>query len=259
MPECSVVIRSLEEERYLRWLVSLLRRQTVQELEIILVVDFSRPDTLSSLESLAVDRLIPLPHHQFNHAYSTNLGVEASGGEFVAITNGHSLPLSDRWLEMGIKHFSNPKVAGVTGLYTPLSDGSMWEKFYYSPLLISLYRGLWLQRLAKSLHYHWFQTTNCMLRRNLWEIYPFDESLPSCEDYDWGLEMEARGYQTVVDPDFSVYHSHHDGLGKFFSRKHEWDQVRRRITLRERPRSSSTQLSSRRERRENRDLVAARS
>lgn len=241
-PEVSVVIRSHNEEKYLRPLIGVLKRQTISNIELILVVDYSSTETLESLNSVSVDKLITLAHEQFNHAYSTNLGVAAANGEFVAITNGHSLPVSERWLEIGLEHFDQLSIAGVTGLYTPDKSGSTWEKFYYSPVFIEMYRNDFLSRLSKYVGHHWFQTTNCMIRRDLWEIYPFDESLPQCEDYDWGVEMQARGYETIIDPDFSVYHSHNDGVYTFLKKQQEWERLKRVIMERTRPRLSQSKL-----------------
>ena len=72
----------------------------------------------------------------------------------------------------------------------------------------------------KNYEYFWgnfyFSTINCILRKSLWEKYPFDENLlkiiPNSrkyggEDYDWGLEMLARNYKIIVDLKFNVYHS----------------------------------------------------
>lgn len=196
------------------------------------------------MRRLPADEVIGLEHEEFNHAYSTNLGVAASHAELVAITNGHSLPISNRWLETGFRHFNDPRVAGVTGLSTPASNGSFWEKLYFSPVSISAYRSYWCRSLLEILNYYLFSTTNCMIRKSLWEAYPFDESLPQCEDFDWGMEMRARGNETVIDPDFSVFHSHGDGISGLLARRREWERVTRLIAKRTRPRTSSTQLST---------------
>ncbi len=244
-PKISVVIRSMGEEKYLRPLIGLLKKQTVRDVEIILVADYSHFETLAKLRRLPIDGFVPIDHDEFSHAYSTNLGVIETHGDLVAITNGHSLPVSDRWLELAARHFSNPKIAGVTGLSTPMQDGSIWEKLYYTPLHIELSRKKWLSPFLELVGPYIFSTTNCMIRRSLWDTYPFDESLPQCEDYDWGKEMCARGYLTVIDPDFSVFHSHGDGIAKLLSRRREWGKVTRTIAKRTRPRSSTTQLSKR--------------
>src|SRR5713101_5141768 len=79
-PEISVVIRSREEERHLKTLINQIRHQTIKNTEIILVVDYSDSQTLLNLRRLRADKVLSLSHNQFNHAYSTNLGVAASRG-----------------------------------------------------------------------------------------------------------------------------------------------------------------------------------
>ncbi len=180
------MIRSREEERYLKTLITQIRNQSIDGTEIIPVVDYSDPRTVRRLRKLHVDRVLSPSHDEFNHAYSTNLGVAASHGELVAITNGHCLPMSNSWLEAAVRHFANPRVAGVTGFSTPFPDGSIWEKLYFTPVNIRLYRKRWLLSLQYKLGPHMFSTTNCMIRRSLWTEYPFDETLLQCEDYDWG-------------------------------------------------------------------------
>ena len=243
-PSLSVVIRTREEEKYLRALLSILREQSISNFEVVLVVDYANLSTLRVMRRLPVDEVIGIDHGEFNHAYSTNLGVAACRADLVAITNGHSLPVSARWLEAGVRHFVDPSVAGVTGLSTPASDGSIWEKLYFTPVSIQAYKSNWLRNFLETFNYYIFSTTNCIIRKSLWNDYPFDESLPQCEDYDWGREMHARGYSTIIDPEFSVFHSHGDALAELYSRRREWEKVTRSIDNRTRPRSSLTRLAT---------------
>jgi GT2 family glycosyltransferase len=100
------------------------------------------------------------------------------------------------------------------------------------------------------LHQDWCSTINCIIRRSLWKAYPFDENLPSLvpetgkyglEDYDWSKEMMARGYRIVVDPSFSVFHSHVEGAGELARNTRGYFIYRRiqhKIDLFKRPRES---------------------
>jgi len=90
------------------------------------------------------------------------------------------------------------------------------------------------------------------VRRSLWMEYPFDERMPEIiedagrfggEDYDWALEMLARGYRLIVEPRFNVYHSHRDSLLRLVSKYTAWRRIRRSIRSLRRPRRSYTKLS----------------
>ena len=254
----SVVIRTRDIERHLYELLDRLRSQTLRPSEIIIVDNFSTRKTLNEMilflkaskAKLFGDgvqmKVVPISDDEFSYAYSANIGVWASQFDLVCITNGHCLPISDRWLENGISHFNNQTVAGVAGYTTPHRYGTIWEKIAFD--------FCWrrpMEQTGAYLRDTFFSTTNCIIRRSLWEEYPFDERLPDLienagkfggEDYDWALEMLARGYRLVVEPRFDVYHSHGEPLRKLVSKYLIWRKIRRDIKTLKRPRSSYTSL-----------------
>jgi glycosyltransferase involved in cell wall biosynthesis len=257
-PSVSVVIRTRNMESRLSELLLELSRQTLRPSEVVVVDNFSGEGTLQKMtgflssaktrffkDQTAV-KLVPVPDSEFSHAYSTNAGILFSEGELVCITNGHSLPFSKTWLESGVAHFRDPEVVGVGGYSTPHTDGTVWEKLAY--------RWSWKEFNEISRMYakdSYFSTINCVLRRALWEEYPFDEKLPDeiplssrfgGEDYDWATEMLARRHKIVVEPMFCVYHSHGDGLSVLASKYIVWRRIRKRIATLSRPRESFTKI-----------------
>jgi glycosyltransferase involved in cell wall biosynthesis len=254
----SVVIRTRDIERHLYELLDMLRSQTLRPSEIVIVDNFSTRKTLeemieflrSAKTSIFDDevqiKLVPISDDEFSYAYSANIGVWASQCEHVCITNGHCLPISESWLENGVSHFRNPEVAGVAGYTLPHRYGTIWEKLAFD---LS-----WRRLMEKSRAYvrdTFFSTTNCILRRSLWAEYSFDEKMPDLienagkfggEDYDWALEMLARGYKLVVEPRFDVYHSHGESLSQLVSKYLVWRRIRKEIRSLKRPRKSYTRL-----------------
>lgn len=219
----SVVIRTKDKEKYFDSLLESLARQTAQVSEIVVADNFS---SKNELDNLLVDleevkrkhfknrtiKVFPFPKNEFSHAYSTNMAVNIAENELVCITNAHSLPTSFSWLEGGLKHFEDPQVAGVSGFFIPHKDGCVFGRcdailYYFSQKI--------------SAHPVWCSTINCIIRKSLWEKYPFDENLPKIipqtqeygsEDYDWSREMTARGFRIIIDPLFTVFHSHHENV-----------------------------------------------
>lgn len=252
----SVVIRTRDKEIHFDSLLENLASQTVQASEIIVVDNFS---TERKLQILKKDlqkikrkyfkhqqvKLIPIADGEFSHAYSTNLGVNATENELVCITNAHSLPISLCWLQDGLRHFQNSKVAGISGFFIPYREANVFGKFdramyYFSQKMI--------------LRQDWCSTINCVIRKSLWMSYPFDENLPKIipetrkyglEDYDWSKEMMARGFQIIVDPLFSVFHSHDKGLNEL-SRNVKgyfvYKKIQQKINLFIRPRKSFSKV-----------------
>jgi len=76
-------------------------------------------------------KVVPITDREFSHTYSTNVGVFVVDCDLVCTANGHSLLVSEVWLESGVAHFSNLKVVGVAGYSSSHEDGSVWEKLGY--------------------------------------------------------------------------------------------------------------------------------
>jgi GT2 family glycosyltransferase len=195
--EISIVIRTIGNER-MPLLLDSLFKQTYIPSEVIIVNNGPALDSDYDVKEVRIS------DEEFTHMYSTNLGVSLANNELVCITNGHSLPLNNEWLENGVKRMEKD-VAGVTG--RPLPHNALARKVY------SVAQKLFL---GSSLC-----TICCIIKKSLWSRYPFDEKLPDIipetkqlggEDYDWGLQMKSLGYRIVYEPKFSVFHAHHDKL-----------------------------------------------
>jgi hypothetical protein len=254
----SVIIRTRDLERGIHDLLKILSIQSLKPSQLIIVDNYSCQEQLKKMRIFLADakrklfqddnliKLVPLRNDDFSHSYSTNLGLSCVEAEFACITNGHSLPISETWLEDGLVHFRDPSVAGVSGYFHPSSNASVWEKFHCF---------LWAtskEATNVSRKDQYFSTINGLLRKSCWREYPFDENLPKIvaeskryggEDYDWGLEMIARGYKIVVEPKFDVYHSHNEGFSLFLSRRIAYQRLRGSIKRFKRPRESFTKVS----------------
>lgn len=253
-------MRTRDIETHFEKLLWKLAGQTLQPSELVVVDNFSSESRLSEMINLLMavkrkafkDRLsvkiVPLTDEEFSYASSVNVGVFVSDCDLVCITNGHCLPLSKKWLESGVRHFAERDIAGVAGYVLPHRDGTFWEKLVYD----------WGWRRINELSKFYakddfFSTVNCILRRSLWEKYPFDERMPKLipntdkfggEDYDWGLEMLARGYKLVVEPRFDVYHSHGETILQLIPKYSAWYAIQRAIRKLRRPRRSFTTVKT---------------
>jgi len=252
----SVVIRTKDKEKYFDSLLENLAQQTVGVSEIIVADNFSSEEQLQSLKRDLEEikrkyfrnqkiKLIPYSNGEFSHAYSTNLAVSIAENELVCITNAHSLPTSSCWLQGGMKHFEDPKVAGVSGFFLPHKEAAVFGRcdaaLYYLSQKISA-------------HPVWCSTINCIIRKSLWAKYPFDENLPKIipetkeygsEDYDWSREMAARGFRIIIDPLFSVFHSHYEKLDEMSRNVRNYfvyRKLQQKINSFSRPRCSSSRV-----------------
>ena len=255
----SVLIRTRDIEGYFHELLQSLSCQTICPSELVVVDNYSSIDRLEEMTDFLRKAkneffsnktkvvIVPLTDDEFSYAYSANAGTSVASGNLVCIINGHCLPTSKEWLESAIAHFRDEKVAGVAGYTLPHKQGTVWEKLAFD--------WGWRKLNESSKAYRrdtYFSTTNCVFRRPLWEEYPFDEKLPDLiheankfggEDYDWSLEMLARGYRLIVEPRFDVYHSHGETVSHLVPKYLAWRKIRKKLRSFTRPRGSFTRIN----------------
>ena len=230
-PTTSWIIRTFNEEKWIGRVLSALFLQSRLDFEIIIVDSGSTDNTLKIIKNFPIRKVIKIKKEEYNPSYALNLGIKESWGKYIGILSGHSLPVSRTWYEEAMKNFNHKNVAAVTGHYTSLPDADLREKL--GDLFFNL------KRLKKEHFCRWMTNTNAIIRKSLWEVYPFDEKLEGCEDYDWACEMIARGYDVIKDPAFNVYHSH-GGIGTpiYQERVPRWKKICALIDKKKRPSKS---------------------
>lgn len=232
-PLVSIVIRARNEERWIGVLLNKLKEQTFKDYEIVLVDNESTDNTRKIAQKYNVEKIVNLPKEEFNYSYALNLGIKHAKGKYIVIISAHCEPLSTTWLEDGLKHFKDKKVAGVDGNFSFGSRGTFVQKI-----------GDWVDRKNKLIGGvgRPLTATNCIIRKDLWKIYPFDERLPECEDWDWSVEMISRGYTTIKEPKFNVFHHHRMGPLQWGARELKWRKIIDGINRKKRPSTSYSKL-----------------
>jgi rhamnosyltransferase len=199
MPEISIIVRTKNEERWITHCLAMLYKQDLQDFEVILVDNQSTDHTVpvASRHPLAavinIDKYLP--------GYALNEGIRASKGQFIVCLSAHCIPKGTDWLSALRRNFDeDEKLAGVYGRQLPVSFTSAVDK---RDLLI-----VFGQDRRVQIKDYFFHNANSMLRRDVWEQFPFDEQVTNIEDRVWGKAVIEAGYRIVYDPEATVYHHH---------------------------------------------------
>lgn len=181
----SVVIRNRNEASNLRACLAALRQQSVQDFELVLVDNESDDDSREVAREAAA-MIVTINRKEFTYGKAINRGIAASGGDIILLLSPHSIPLHSDFLSIIRTAFSDPVVAGVRCVQaTRLKEVPEWH------VPVVLRKGADVDVILQ-----WgLNATCCAIRRQVWEMVPFEEEIEAAEDKVWTSRVLERGYE----------------------------------------------------------------
>jgi rhamnosyltransferase len=198
---CSVVIRAYNEEKHIGRLLEGIRRQTVSEVEVILV-DSGSTDSTAAIAEQHGARVVHIPPEEFTFGRSLNMGLAVTNSELVAIASGHVYPVYPDWLERLFEPFIDPEIALTYGK----QRGDENTKFAEKQIFARWFPG---ESVLRQSH-PFCNNANAAIRRSLWELHPYDETLTGLEDLDWAKWALAEGHAISYTSSAEVIHIHEE-------------------------------------------------
>ena len=113
-PETSIVIRAVNEERWLPEVFDALARQRYRDFEVLLV-DSGSIDRTRDIAAANGARIVRLRAEDFTFGHSLNVGVREARGRFIAILSAHAIPANEDWLERLVAPLRSDTVSMVYG------------------------------------------------------------------------------------------------------------------------------------------------
>lgn len=211
--DVSILIRTKNEERYIGQTLSVLFSQTYKNFEVLIVDSGSTDRTLEIAKEYPVT-VYEIKPEDFTWGYALNYGFQRANGKYVVSLSAHALPLSSNWLETLIANFNDEKVAAVMSNTLPWPGCNPFDR-----------RGLLKkcnikkQELTEGPPFV-FGNTSSAIRRSVWGIINFDESLSYCEDHDWIGKVRKMKFKIIYEPEAKVYHSHNETLRQIYRRSY---------------------------------------
>ena len=196
--DISVIIPTLNEEKYLpRCLKSLVGQSPKDHAEII-VVDGGSSDRTVELAKEHADKV--LVEQDLPVGASRNLGAKHAAGEVLAFIDADTTAC-DRWLEVTSRTFeTDSEAVGVTGPTLPY-EGTRLDKLAYHVATGSV------QRLSLKLGRPHVAGFNCAYRKAaFWNAGGFDEDRVLSEDVMLSLRMRHQG-RILFNPDMVAHTS----------------------------------------------------
>jgi rhamnosyltransferase len=207
---CSIVIRAYNEEKHIgRLLTGIMQQTIIKEVEIILV-DSGSKDATTSIAARYPVKILHIPPEDFTFGRSLNLGISHACGEFVVAASAHVYPVYPDWLENLLAPFEDLK----TGLSYGKQRGNSSSKFSEHQVFAR-----WFPDTPNLRQAHPFcNNANAAVRRSLWEIRPYDETLTGLEDLEWARWALEQGNRIAYVPEGEVVHVHQETLRGIYNR-----------------------------------------
>ena len=210
--DVSIVIRTLNEAKWLPELFDAIERQNLRGLtcEIVLVDSGSTDGTLELAERNGC-RIVTIEKSQFTFGRSLNVGCDAARGRFLVFVSGHCVPIGADW---------------VTNLCRPLDEGACvytygrqtaregFSKFSEKQLFLKYFPAI----SAVPQEGFFCNNANSAILASSWRRHRFDEEVTGLEDMALAKTLVEQGGKIGYVADAVVEHIHEES----------WRQVRRR-------------------------------
>ncbi|WP_417225852.1 glycosyltransferase [Amphritea sp.] len=197
----SVIIRTLNEEKYLHELLTAIYAQKCDRvgLEVVIVDSGSTDNTLHIAEEFGC-RITYIDKSEFTFGRSLNIGCEFSTGDFLVFISGHCIPTSTEWLDNLCSPLIDHECSYSYGRQVGRDTTKYSEQCHFNK---------WFPEYNKIPQKGFFcNNANAAVTRSAWELLRFDEALTGLEDMHLAKRLITQGYSIAYISEAPVYHIH---------------------------------------------------
>jgi rhamnosyltransferase len=197
----SIIIRVKNEARWLSRCLGMIKSQTFNNYEIIIVDDNSIDDSIEIAKYFEVDHIIKI--QDYTPGKALNEGAKLARGNYLVFISAHCVPYNNLWLQLLLEGFNqSTKIQGVYGRQIPLPNSDKSNSID----LLSIFR----TESKTQKNDNFFHNANSAINYEAWKSNPFDEKINSLEDQQWAKRIITLGGEIFYNASATVYH--HDGL-----------------------------------------------
>lgn len=218
--DISVIIPTLNAEHDIEGLLTVLGRQSIQPIEILVVDSASEDGTIELIQKHKGVRLLQIDRQDFNHGSTRDLALRESRGDFVCFLTQDAVPVSDDYLELLVAPMvDDSEIALVSGRQLPKADARRFEQLvrgFNYPDSSSVRSKRDLKKFGIKT---FFASDTCSAyRRTAYLECGGFEHVNTNEDMLMAARFITSGMKVAYEPRAEVYHSHNFTPSQQFAR-----------------------------------------
>ena len=219
MKKISLIIPTLNAERYMPALEEIINRQTVQPTEVIVVDSESNDNTIEMVKA-AGWKLLQVKRVDFDHGGTRNFAFDNSVGDYVLFLSQDALPVDERYVEHLIEGFNDDSVAMISARQVARPGATEIEKLvreFNYPTKSFVRTKADIQTMGIKAYF--FSDVCSAYRRTAFEeLGKFESPLLTNEDMLMAARALEAGYKVGYSGAAEVYHSHNYTLEQQYKR-----------------------------------------
>lgn len=203
----SVIVRTLNEERYLDELLQSIKSQCKNKYDIeTIIVDSGSTDRTLEIAKKYDCRITYISKKDFTFGRSLNYGCDFAKGTYLVFVSGHCIPVHKKWIENLVSPLSKKISVYSYGKQigrdtTKYSEKQLFNKYFPAK--------------SRAPQEGFFcNNANAAIIKDTWKKYKFDEDLTGCEDMYLAKQIVDDGYSISYIADAPVYHIHDESWQK---------------------------------------------
>lgn len=194
----SIVIRTKNEESWLKACLLAIKNQTIKDFEIVIVDNNSSDRTVDVAVRHGVSKIVRIDKYLPGDAL--NQGASECIGEVVVFLSSHCIPTNNLWLENLIRPVIDGTSVASYGrqIPTPASNSENARD-----LLMFFGAESIVQKTDCKFH-----NANSCIKLSYFNRFKFDSKISNIEDWYWGKGVIERGDKIAYQAEASVFHHH---------------------------------------------------
>lgn len=218
----SLIIPTLNAERFIEDLIVRFKRQTIPPAEVI-VVDSSSEDRTVGIATEMGCKTITIERKAFDHGGTRNLGAKICAGEVLVFMTQDAMPVDDRFLENLVRplvDLADPLIVASFGQQLARDDAVPPEKF----ARLFNYPGKGMVKSREDLPrlgikaFFFSDVCSAVKKREFEAVGGFPEKIIMNEDMILAAKLILQGHKVAYVPEAAVWHSHNYSVAQQFRR-----------------------------------------